>query len=85
MAIEILNQGAMSGAPAPIGAAMSFAALQQSGLELGCVASVDEDGRTIWILVRCLCRLRSCRCRLTIHKAFFDIAYLVSDAITGKL
>jgi len=22
---------------------------------------------------------------LTIHKAFFDIAYLVSDAITGKL
>jgi len=60
----------MSGAPAPIGAAMSFAALQQSGLELGCVASVDEDGRTIWILVRRLCRLRSCRCRLTIHKAF---------------
>src|SRR5437588_92226 len=47
----------MSGAPAPIGAAMSFAALQQSGLELGCVASVDEDGRTIWILVRRLCRL----------------------------
>jgi len=30
-----MNQGALSGAPAPIGTAMSFAALQQSGLELG--------------------------------------------------
>jgi len=57
---------------------------EQSRLELGCVATVDDDGRTIWILVRCLCRLRSRCCRLTIHKAFFDIAYLVSDAITGK-
>jgi hypothetical protein len=58
--------------------------LKQRRLELGCVATVDEDGRTIWILVRCLCRLRSRCCQFTIHEAFFDIAYLVSDATAEK-
>ena len=29
---------------------MSFAALQGSRIELGCVSAVDSNGRTIWIV-----------------------------------
>lgn len=35
--------------PAPIGTGMSFAALQGSWMDLGCVSAIDSNWQTIWI------------------------------------
>ncbi len=50
-AIEIMNQGALSGAPLyPSGRACPLPHFKAAGWSWDCVSAIDSDGRTIWIV-----------------------------------